>query len=1380
MANFQTPQRHIFGTYLNIARANFYKTILHVFSASGIDCYTKRGDLFVREDTVDKVISALYLIVNGENAGYHAIKEIVSKSYDKRWKEDKALQGNLSGSELKARKEEFKSPLKDEGPDGEDARICKSFTLGSEQEERMRKLLFRHIPLLSPIMADVVAMQFKETTNEHQEANKTLHDATLADCFKELSNIARCLSESRNFYTHKNPYNSIEAQRTQLQLQKVIANNLDKAFIGSRRIAKKRNSYSEKDLAFLTGHDNDCRMEEIFVLDENGNKIWKVEKDKNGKDKLDKDKNPIYVYKKVKAKDGKGREKLDEKGKPVYETLRENGEPVHEYEKKFVERKDFYFRIRGKREVLAPDLTPTGEECDGLSAFGMLYFCSLFLSKEQTAQLCTESRVFVTSPYQPAGNLKNNIILNMMFVYAIHIPRGKRLDSETDSQALGMDMLNELRRCPIELYDVLPSIGKRDFEDNVKHENNRTPELSKRIRLKDRFPYLAMRYIDQQQLFKRIRFHVRLGSFRFCFYDKTCIDGKSHPRQLHKDINGFGRLQDMEKERKEQYGHFFQQSREQSIWQKDENAYVNLKQLEPIKAGDQPHITDMFAQYNIHQNRIGLFWNTDEECKLVNKTNAQGEIIYNGYYLPPLNYVDSPTENNKHKRKAPVDMPAPLCSLSVFELPAMLFYNFLRNTDSLGGEEFPDVEEIVIKQYDNIRKFFLEVKDIQPTDNIENLATILNAYGLSKQSVPKKIYDYLSNKNTLISKDIRKSTEKEVKNRLRRAIIRKQRFEQDQEHIENTKDNKIGKDSFVSIRYAKIAEELAKSMMEWQSGNTKMTGLNFRVLTAALAKFGDGVIKRDTIISMLQKAEIMGGDNPHCFIEQAIEQEQYDIEEFYLDYISAEIEYLKRFLMIDGKTIILKDEQLLDALRKDKEVHDDVRIRLKNDVDFGQLPFIHKSRLRWQQSKIEELANRYLYVKEEGEETLGRATLLLPDGMFFPYIMKGFQKCHQELTNSIEALSDEQKKGIENNVAYLINLYFESKGEKSQSFYDSTEPSHYNDNIRQLAPYKYARSYEFFKIIKGWQIHLSCDEMKKRLTGKKTIIDNKINALKEKGNYISLEEAKNALRRKLHNTFRDMQDNERVIRRYKTQDRILFLMARDMMGEIVNKKADLFKLENVCKDDFLSQKVKASIAVHLSMGEVFKIQKDEMAIKDYGKLYRLLRDDRITKLLSYALYETGETIDYDDITDELKEYESCRSAAFEAVQMIEDTRYQQDKEVLSNPNENNFYCGNIRYKNGKDNGRENEAKRNNFRTLLEDLQKFTPEQMEMFSQEDRELIISIRNAFGHNSYPKQVDFERLINQERKNNPNFKIELKQVASFILDKLEEYVNQVNPQT
>ena len=82
----------------------------HVFSASGIDCYTNRGDLFVREDTVDKILSAFFQIVNGENKekAYHTIKEIVIKCYDKRWKEDKALRGNLANSELDAREQSLK------------------------------------------------------------------------------------------------------------------------------------------------------------------------------------------------------------------------------------------------------------------------------------------------------------------------------------------------------------------------------------------------------------------------------------------------------------------------------------------------------------------------------------------------------------------------------------------------------------------------------------------------------------------------------------------------------------------------------------------------------------------------------------------------------------------------------------------------------------------------------------------------------------------------------------------------------------------------------------------------------------------------------------------------------------------------------------------------------------------------------------------------------------------------------------------------------------------------------------------------------------------------------------------------------------------------
>jgi hypothetical protein len=74
-------------------------------------------------------------------------------------------------------------------------------------------------------------------------------------------------------------------------------------------------------------------------------------------------------------------------------------------------------------------------------------------------------------------------------------------------------------------------------------------------------------------------------------------------------------------------------------------------------------------------------------------------------------------------------------------------------------------------------------------------------------------------------------------------------------------------------------------------------------------------------------------------------------------------------------------------------------------------------------------------------------------------------------------------------------------------------------------------------------------------------------------------------------------------------------MAKDIMGDTVSQNGDLFKLENVCKEEFLNQKVPVKHTVR-SGDKQMVIQKEEMPIKDYGKIYRLLSDNRMVALLS--------------------------------------------------------------------------------------------------------------------------------------------------------------------
>lgn len=134
----------------------------------------------------------------------------------------------------------------------------------------------------------------------------------------------------------------------------------------------------------------------------------------------------------------------------------------------------------------------------------------------------------------------------MLGVYCTKLPAAK-YDVTTNNVALALDILNELSKCPDELYSLLSPQNQNRFRflDEMYNEVFM-------CRKTDRFANLVMEYIDKNNLFERIRFQVSLGKYRYKFYNKTCIDGSNQVRSLQKDLNGFGRIDKMNEIRKTQ------------------------------------------------------------------------------------------------------------------------------------------------------------------------------------------------------------------------------------------------------------------------------------------------------------------------------------------------------------------------------------------------------------------------------------------------------------------------------------------------------------------------------------------------------------------------------------------------------------------------------------------------------------------------------------------------------------------------------------------------------------------------------------------------------------------------------------------------------------
>ncbi|MBP5388470.1 MAG: type VI-B CRISPR-associated RNA-guided ribonuclease Cas13b, partial [Prevotella sp.] len=983
----------------------------------------------------------------------------------------------------------------------------------------------------------------------------------------------------------------------------------------------------------------------------------------------------------------------------------------------FVEREEWYFRIFGERTI-----DETQEKCRALSDFGLLYFCVIFLSKPYAKRLIEETGLLAPEN-SPFKDFENDIVREMMSIYRIRMTRGKRLDSNDTETALAMDMLNELRKCPLPLFDVLSKDGQDFFTDEVEGTDNTLQEKVKRYRATDRFPHLVLRYIDTKKLFETIRFQVELGKFRFRFYEKTGVDGEKRMRTLQKEINGFGRLQEIEELRKKEWADMLQQSELTDVKLEDNETVLQLLQFSEDSADSKPYVTDHHASYNISDNRIGMYWNA-----------SPSDLLKNGVYLPQLK-----SENGK----ALVEQPCPKASMSVYDLPALSFYLYLLHKNNC-TDTFPSPEKIIKTTYNHLRNFFKDFCDgkVKRFDTREQLADLLKNFyhGIQLSWIPDKLLDYLlSRKKISASKQFNQNSITILEERKARLKQRLVKFNDDKKAI-GTKNNNYAKKGFAEIRYSQLAKYIAESLMEWQpasdNGRNKLTGQNFNVLVAFLATYHSGKPISE-LTELLRKAGLLGGQDNHPFIQDVLNLGPKDIEALYQRYLEKEIDYLNKCL--------------------------------QGAVEKKKIPFLHANRRKWQprdERYYRELAGRYLQMGEDGKS----ATIMLPDGLFTQYILQLLKDKYANYETLMLMLQNEdgsdEADDKTRNAAYLISRFFEIvRGDNGQPYYLTQKAN--GEKTR------FARTYDVFNILNNEKkrnslvpIYVSTDEINERLTCKKDgekCIEKEIRVFlnsmtgRDKGNHKTLQEAKEAMDRTLHKAIRFCKNNERAIRRYKTQDMVLFLMAQNLLQEIIPDNEMVndrnFMLKKVCEEGFLSQAVRMEKTFEVDIKgkkKSFCVVQENMSLKNYGEFYRLINDERLLSLLE-QLSKCGE-ISHADLHSELAQYDQGRSSVFGVIQNIEKLISDTFPE-LSNPDSEGFFVE------GK-----TVPKLNNFRSLLGLLEQADCHQLD---EKEKKMIISIRNAFSHNTY--RINLHEAMPQE-------KIELPNVAYLIFKLMNDYYTKI----
>ena len=298
---------------------------------------------------------------------------------------------------------------------------------------------------------------------------------------------------------------------------------------------------------------------------------------------------------------------------------------------------------------------------------GLYFFINLFLERSYGIKFLKKIRGFKNET-----NPAFRATIKTFTTYALKVP-DERLDNDDPKMSLLMDVLNELQRCPNILYKHLSEEDQKRFNPQLDDDSKANvllnsinyneiadeqidyllSGLTTLKRHQDRFPYFALRCIDELNLLPNIRFQVALGSIERRSYDKVVGD-VIIDRRILKQLNAFGKLSDFEG--------------------KEEQVLSELNK----KVKDEDLVFDQYnPHYNINNNKIGFYTFSSGKEKI--QWPSIGDF--------------SKGENLHQKRENSI----PIGFLSIHELPK-LFLLAIKN---------PELAEMTITDFLEVSKRFV-------------------------------------------------------------------------------------------------------------------------------------------------------------------------------------------------------------------------------------------------------------------------------------------------------------------------------------------------------------------------------------------------------------------------------------------------------------------------------------------------------------------------------------------------------------------------------------------------------------------------------------------------------------------------------------------------
>ena len=864
---------------------------------------------------------------------------------------------------------------------------------------------------------------------------------------------------------------------------------------------------------------------------------------------------------------------------------------------------------------------------DGLTDAGIVFFLCCFLEKHTAFEFLEEIKF--TEGLNPANALYVKEILCMN---RIRMTRSQ-IDSQMSDTALALDMMNELRKCPKPLYDVLDPASRNYFkddanlqweEDNPTQTDSQSPDShnitdlraksvprSTFVRWQNRFPEMALCFIDLKGLFKTTRFQLRLGNYRYRFYTHTAqqsLDGRERLRILQKELHGFGRINEIEQTIKKEWGQYIEK---------------NTTDPKPKDQPDRtPYITHQRPQYNIDpvSHSIGLRWDFPNK-----KTK---------YYIPEI----------QPQQKCPSENLAPQCYLNTDELPALLFYQYIKNTYS--PNKGSSAENIIRKCYINLHTLFSQLAKNEKISINE-----LDKWELRPSDIPAKIRKLMEG-HERSEQEIRDSLRRSIEHQL--ALIDKTTYERLVKY-EAATDKKEQTDKKTTrfrppILTGRLAQQLIDDIVWWLPTDSpcrsRLTSEKYNILQASIALLGQWTdasdpsqqtVTIDDLRQMMEKIGLLGPDG-HPFLSQVFKQPIQSAGFFYHNYLYAEQDHIE--------TLWQDFDHNLDQLIS--QAH-------------AKLPFVHIDRPKWNVDKsnnLSQLAQEYL-----------THPLQLPLGLFAQPIAQLLRdiaegeatETWKQLTAEIDRLT---QKGQPSTLK-LIELYHKNIEEDDfQNFYNSSPNAGFQHH------------YELFKKIykeKGRSVEEVFNLLRRKSNPpqSKSQLDCDIHEYVEKHRKDKSKEWAEDQTTLMRKQAKQVEQTEHAIRRCQIEDivmlyaaRVMLYAARDILSAKNNRtpngtdthQPQKFKLKHVQNDDgLLERTIDFNWVVDIE-GQQKTIRQQNMKMKDYGKFYKFASDgERLESLLAHL---GGNEFQRADIEAEYAQYDDCRSQVFRYVYMLESKAYQ--------------------------------------------------------------------------------------------------------------------------